>query len=91
MNPNLEKKLLIIKKNMIEELQESWNKVIDLSMSDRRIYYYEGKVDVILKYYKTLFDDDLCKETASQDTILDIEKVQNIYKKILSDIKEGKK
>jgi len=83
-------KLLDVKKKMLQDLKEAWDIVIDLNISERRIYRYEGVVDSILKYYRLLFKEDLCKSSPSGERILDIKQVMEAIQKVNEDIKEGR-
>ena len=90
MENQLRTKLLNVKKKMLQDLEEAWDIVVGLNISERRVYRYEGIVDSILKYYRLLFQEDLCKYSPSGEQILDIKQVIEAIQKVNKDIKEGR-
>lgn len=80
------KKLLQIKRNMLEDLQVSWGKSKEITMSDKKIYYYDGVVNTVLKYYKAFFNEDLCKSVRESEPFLDIEKVDDIAEEVIREL-----
>ena len=81
------KKLLQIKRNMLEDLQVAYGKAKEITMSDQKIYYYDGVTNTVLKYYKAFFDEDLCKSVRQNEPFLDIEKVDDIAEEVIRELK----
>ena len=81
------KKLLQIKRNMLEDLQVAYGKAKEITMSDQKIYYYDGVTNTVLKYYKAFFGEDLCKSVRESEPFLDIEKVDDIAEEVIRGLK----
>ena len=78
---------LQIKRNMLEDLQVSWGKTKKITVSDKKIYYYDGVVNTVLKYYKAIFGGDLCKSVRESEPFLDIEKVDDVAEEVIRELK----
>lgn len=81
------KTLLQIKRNMLEDLQVAWGKAKETTMSNEKIYYYDGVVNTVLKYYKAFFNEDLCKNVRKSEPFLDIEKVDDVAEEVIRELK----
>ena len=80
------KELLQIMGFMLEDLQVAWSKAKEITVSDKKIYYYDGVVNTVLKYYKTIFGQDLCKSVRESEPFLDIEKVDDIAEEVIREL-----